>query len=244
MATYGGGPNPPVRLDPWQNITNVSWPGFYLSCSLAIVMDDDNDQEGACSPQAPETGTGFWWDAWKTTVDYAYATPDDPATLFAAHARSGGAAISGVTVSGLPALPTQAGFGTWERASPSSPVWETPAAAPLVLDGYPTIVGYYNTLTASVHRTGQPFTGAITRCGAFGFPAREVAAHAQTYTFSNGATEYASSSMSVAGMTLEFEGRTYEAIAVKPVSSTFAVEDTVAYDGMRSLSVLFRRQTS
>ena len=25
MPTYGGGPNPPVRLDKWQNIINVSW---------------------------------------------------------------------------------------------------------------------------------------------------------------------------------------------------------------------------
>jgi hypothetical protein len=40
VIKYGGGPNPPVRLDKWQNIIGVGWGGgevaAYIACNFAI----------------------------------------------------------------------------------------------------------------------------------------------------------------------------------------------------------------
>ena len=45
MPTYGGGPNPPVRLDKWQNIINVSW-NLNIS-ELSIISLYQANSEGA-----------------------------------------------------------------------------------------------------------------------------------------------------------------------------------------------------
>lgn len=62
---YGGGPNPPVRLDKWQNIVNVSWPDDddeeteYLCIVFGVDPFRSAASGGACSVDGAEPSPGF-----------------------------------------------------------------------------------------------------------------------------------------------------------------------------------------
>lgn len=240
MVSYGSA-DMPVTLDPFTDIIEVGWPSPYVTARIEIDRDDAFAQEGACSPQDPGTGVGFWWDAWLTSAGYKFRTPSTPISFIAVHSKTGTSPADAPVPSGAPSLPAAQPFGDWVQASVSAAVWDPPVGALISLPGYESLDGlFYDTLTAPLHRIGQPFIGSMSLCGAFGFPAREVAAQPQTNTHANGATEFAATSFSVAGLSILHRGRTYNARGIRPVSDT-EFEDGVFYQVVDYLDVLFER---
>jgi hypothetical protein len=99
IIKYGGGPNPPVRLDKWQNIVNVGWGdgdgfGDYIYIQVSIYLRDtslsDQDARDACAleyneaPLGPKDG---WYDDgeprsqfWTDTLEWGRLQPgqDEP----------------------------------------------------------------------------------------------------------------------------------------------------------------------
>jgi hypothetical protein len=64
IIKYGGGPNPPVRLDKWQNIINVGWGdgdgvAEYLAVLMRYGLEEDIEQGDFCDPTVV-SGPGYW----------------------------------------------------------------------------------------------------------------------------------------------------------------------------------------
>lgn len=248
MVTYGGGANPPVRLDPWQNIAGVGWPGDYLTVFVGIDRDDTLGQDDLCTPLVDPGGAR--WSDWIDQLGWAYTNPANPATV-TVHTKTGTAPASGAEVSGVPSLPAPQSFSRFEWAGISAPVWIDPGGSAIAVPGYGSLDGLYrNLLAAQMQRSAQPFLSDDTTCSGptglpgQGFPAAPVAAHPQLHMFTDGAATFGTGDISATGLSVAFEGRIYLPIGIRLVSSFLAIENGTSYDGLDGLSVLLQRQTS
>lgn len=136
-GAYGGGSNPPVRLDPWQEIIEVGWNSItHVAFATGISIKDVEIGRGqvACSP---ETGLmvqkeafphGWYPDGFDPDYDLLYAswfkaftyTQEDefPSELITVYTRrsNGEWDQSGSTglLSGLPEMPGPITFPEWK----------------------------------------------------------------------------------------------------------------------------------
>lgn len=126
MKVYGGGPNPPVRLDPFQNIIEVGWRKSvqYVAFSLRLeVIEVSNaGPESATSGTYPAP-TGDWDTVWLNETRYRYfsgsvsfpGTPPSSTAVYYADDGWGGSFLP-VVVNGLPDLEDgSAGHATYGR---------------------------------------------------------------------------------------------------------------------------------
>lgn len=134
-GAYGGGSNPPVRLDPWQEIIEVGWNSItHVAFLTGISIKDVEVIQGdtACSPETGllvEDGEGGWYpDGFDPDFDvlgnsylkeFTYTQEDEfPSELISVYTRrsNGEWDESGSTgeISGVPEMPGPIDLPEWK----------------------------------------------------------------------------------------------------------------------------------
>lgn len=135
MQIYGGGANPPVRLDPWQNIVGVGWGGNFVAIQVWI---EGGTGAGLPEPDAPPSEdmeyVGTSWDGWArwpggcaTEFGIQYYLGEQTYVDIKEYDRATGLwgpASGGVTVSGLPNISLSGSRASWTTTGVDEMRWQ------------------------------------------------------------------------------------------------------------------------
>lgn len=116
---YGGGPNPPVQLDPFQNIVNVHWASPFLVVGYGLTLDLTAQGERGIGPGPPLVEP--FSEGFVTEAVPSYGS-DPPSVEIWTGGQWVDVEPDEITLSAAPELPGAYSFEAWEVQGITAPI--------------------------------------------------------------------------------------------------------------------------